>query len=1093
MVISEATATRSLVDFLNHGILPFAGRREESAQILRFWQGTFDAQSLRALLVVGEAGIGKSRILEEVLAEIAATGGAVAHAKLYPGAATAIAPLIARAIRGSQTARQITPDTFDEKLPDVIAALQRMARLRPTLLVVEDIHLLTGETLGDFATLLHALSDEALSVLCIARAVDLLPRGILERYMIGEIRIDGLMESDLRDLWHLLFGGDPAPGVIEALLGATNGNPLAVCSALRSALGAGEIERKEKSGGWHITIPAETFARLLHTGVHLLAEGMAAHLSLEERAAAEQLASLGEIFSRESAAAILEDAGTLLDLLMSRGILTIAGASPTPIAGIEERYPSSNYPPIAFAHSLVHRYCMQEATIDRPRIAAMLAGDHPLYSILPFQLLGEWKEEERIDPDIAERCITRGINVAHDLDQSPDWELALPVLESTARLADHLIGKLHEDEERTSLRERIISCRLSLLRRSQHTEEYSWLVWELVALTADPVTAAQARRRMIALVHLHRLYARFDRNRLPEIWKEIDSLLLRFSDMATSKAYISLLRDAALDARREGDAARSRMVEERIDALMASGDQSEELRHYVQRTIAPSFLVMFESERELEERLKLFAELDAVADETGSLYLSRMQFLASIGRMEEVLEMGEIALPQLRERGLTRTCYHVRLLQIYAEGALGLDLPDMMERTTRLCAEAPEPMLRRLQESAGFLLSDIALQRGEIARACDAVEVFPASLSRLSRELLVIFALDSGDADELPNLAAEERGGSLPFKAFLSLAARETAAPEALCEAAIASLRQPILRLLDLQALHATIALLIWLDQTARHAGIIDALRGEIGDALSRTVLWLSERKLPRLIEPIVARYGNFLPDHDPNEWSQQSEESSVAPDLTTEANADRLAISMLGVVAITTPGGEQIKPRGPRLRTLLGLMVADRILERPLEHREFCRLASDNQEDPEHARKVVNVSVFRLRELLGQEAILTDSETPRLNLDIVEVDLLEADRLLKDVEESIGKGSLMRAFASLGRALDITAGEVPFPSLYDRFFEAVREDFEGRMRGALLDVAHGLLYEGDAASAGKILRRARASRLDDEEIAELLKVVSSQ
>jgi hypothetical protein len=86
-----------------------------------------------------------------------------------------------------------------------------------------------------------------------------------------------------------------------------------------------------------------------------------------------------------------------------------------------------------------------------------------------------------------------------------------------------------------------------------------------------------------------------------------------------------------------------------------------------------------------------------------------------------------------------------------------------------------------------------------------------------------------------------------------------------------------------------------------------------------------------------------------------------------------------------------------------------------------------------------------------------------------------------------------MRAFASLGRALDITAGEVPFPSLYDRFFEAVREDFEGRMRGALLDVAHGLLYEGDAASAGKILRRARASRLEDEEIRELLKVVSSQ
>ncbi|MCB9214268.1 MAG: hypothetical protein H6616_00220 [Ignavibacteria bacterium] len=33
-----------------------------------------------------------------------------------------------------------------------------------------------------------------------------------------------------------------------------------------------------------------------------------------------------------------------------------------------------------------------------------------------------------------------------------------------------------------------------------------------------------------------------------------------------------------------------------------------------------------------------------------------------------------------------------------------------------------------------------------------------------------------------------------------------------------------------------------------------------------------------------------------------------------------------------------------------------------------------------------------------------------------------------------------------------------PFPTLYDDFFEAVREDFEHRLRRGLLEVARGLL-----------------------------------
>ena len=63
-----------------------------------------------------------------------------------------------------------------------------------------------------------------------------------------------------------------------------------------------------------------------------------------------------------------------------------------------------------------------------------------------------------------------------------------------------------------------------------------------------------------------------------------------------------------------------------------------------------------------------------------------------------------------------------------------------------------------------------------------------------------------------------------------------------------------------------------------------------------------------------------------------------------------------------------------------------------------------------------------------------------------------------------------------------------PFPSLYDSFFEAVREDFEFRLRSAILAVGRGLLAEGDAAAAETILRRGYMALPEDEEIGDFLR-----
>jgi len=59
----HSNSAKNLLDFLNHGILPFVGRDSELERLVRFWSSTIDAGGLRTALLVGEAGIGKSRLV----------------------------------------------------------------------------------------------------------------------------------------------------------------------------------------------------------------------------------------------------------------------------------------------------------------------------------------------------------------------------------------------------------------------------------------------------------------------------------------------------------------------------------------------------------------------------------------------------------------------------------------------------------------------------------------------------------------------------------------------------------------------------------------------------------------------------------------------------------------------------------------------------------------------------------------------------------------------------------------------------------------------------------------------------------------------
>jgi hypothetical protein len=275
----------------------------------------------------------------------------------------------------------------------------------------------------------------------------------------------------------------------------------------------------------------------------------------------------------------------------------------------------------------------------------------------------------------------------------------------------------------------------------------------------------------------------------------------------------------------------------------------------------------------------------------------------------------------------------------------------------------------------------------------------------------------------------------------------------------------------------------------ARHTGFSEPFLPELRRRLLRALEWMADqrRSLFRFMDASLDRYGGNLKKKEIADWRARS---SVIRNIAGKESCPAplpLSVSMLDTITVQEGNAGPQRLRGVRVQTLLATMIVDRMIQRPLSQKEFWRVAA-GENDLEKARNVVNMSVRRLRDLLGDDAIITGGETPRLNLDLVQVDLLEADRLVAETHEAVRAGALMRATPALKRALEITRGEVPFPGLYDDFFEAARTDFEVCLRDVVIEVARALLREEDAVGAEMILRQAFDAMPDDEEIADLLR-----
>lgn len=223
------------------GAAPIVGRAAERQALLGVYARAVAGRP-QAVLITGAAGIGKTRLVEDLCAraESAAGGARVLLGESAPlaGAGLAYGPFVA-ALR-DQAGWMLA----DDGAPDMLAARHRLfvrvlellaglAARSPVVLVLEDLHWADDSSRELFAFLAVRLRDQPVMLVGTLREEEL-AGGVgqwvaeLERRPgVSRLRLRGLADGEIAELvTGLLPAGAASADRVAAVVGAADGNPL---------------------------------------------------------------------------------------------------------------------------------------------------------------------------------------------------------------------------------------------------------------------------------------------------------------------------------------------------------------------------------------------------------------------------------------------------------------------------------------------------------------------------------------------------------------------------------------------------------------------------------------------------------------------------------------------------------------------------------------------------------------------------------------------------------------------------------------------------------------------------------------------------
>lgn len=270
---SQSAEKTSALDRIVRGRL--VGRKQELQQAQRLWMQAM-AGNGQMLLISGEAGVGKTRLMQEIVTQAKVSGG---HAYIGESQEEGSAPyapfaqIIRRAFRAKQDTELDLPELVLSQIMTIVPELQirypdlpptptiepiseqrrlfeciitffsTLCERQPLLLVLEDLHWADSGTLSLFEFMARRCGEHPVLLLGTYRDIALgedLPflKTLFEldrRKQGTHLKLEYLNKNETREMLTNIFAEETTPEFLDGIYNATEGNPFfieEVCKAL---------------------------------------------------------------------------------------------------------------------------------------------------------------------------------------------------------------------------------------------------------------------------------------------------------------------------------------------------------------------------------------------------------------------------------------------------------------------------------------------------------------------------------------------------------------------------------------------------------------------------------------------------------------------------------------------------------------------------------------------------------------------------------------------------------------------------------------------------------------------------------------------
>jgi DNA-binding SARP family transcriptional activator/tetratricopeptide (TPR) repeat protein len=315
----------------------FVGRRRELETLEAGLEDAINGRG-RLFLLVGEPGIGKSRLADEFASRAKQRGANVLWGRCWEGGGASAywpwvqalrscvrtrEPAALRSLLGRRApelaqllpelediypdlpaVRPLDPDNARFRLFDSVVGFARnVAREQTLVLVLDDLHAADAPSLLLLRFLAGELAEIPAVVVATYReeeAAEAPPsESLLELHRLPsqQVRLGGLPHADVAAFIERSTGVTPAERLVDALHTETDGNPLFLGEVVRLLASEGRLTETPEVG-WHLQIPR---------GVHEAIARRLRRLSKECR----RLLTLASVLGREFRLAVLEKASDL--------------------------------------------------------------------------------------------------------------------------------------------------------------------------------------------------------------------------------------------------------------------------------------------------------------------------------------------------------------------------------------------------------------------------------------------------------------------------------------------------------------------------------------------------------------------------------------------------------------------------------------------------------------------------------------------------------------------------------------------------------------------------------------------------------------